>query len=190
MQARFKQDYSELSKENFDIVYAEFQDVSGLFLTEDFERVTFINHLRCRINFVQLFLKAQREFLDEFGVPFSRDFESFKQRYGYNLKWKGDRKDFLRQLRKAKLGEVKNETTLNTKIKELKDKKPKEDDNLSEEEREKKSRLSFIRMLNSLGKMGYKIEKRETSVEELALMIKQETETQEQQTYSMSQYGR
>ena len=40
----------------------------------------------------------------------------------------------------------------------------------------KQSRGSFVRMVNSLGKVGYKIDEDKNTVEDLAYMIKQQSE--------------
>ncbi len=175
--AWFKKDYSELSKAEFDIVYAEYQDASGLFMTDDFEKQSYVYHLNGRINYVKLFIKLQREFLLEFEMPFIRDFETIKNNYGYVLKWNGDGRDFEAQLKKIEKREQKNISYLNTAIKELQDlraanknkkKVDEDDDSLI------KSRQSFIKMRNSLGKMGYIIDVTKTTVEELTLIIKQQ----------------
>lgn len=179
MDAWFKKDYSKLSKEEFKIVYAEYQDTSGLFLTEDFERVGFINHLNSRINYIKLFLKIQRSFIEEFNVPFLRDCELLKEKYGYGLKWNEDLEKFEAQLKKIEMREIKHEDFLTLKIKELNEfrkKSQKSDVSDDPEEELKKSRMGFIRMLNTLGKIGYRIDKPNTSVEELSLMIKQQLE--------------
>lgn len=190
--AWFEKDYSVLNETDFKIVYAEYQDASGLFMTEDFEKQSFIVHLSQRINHVKLFVSLQRDFIHQFEMPFIRDFPNLKEEYGYILKWKNDLDDFENQLQKIEKKEVKHNSFLEGKIKELsnlrslnknKEKKEESGDEL------KKSRLSFIRMINSLGKIGYKIDQEKTTVEELALMIKQQMEEIEDQN-NRSQYGR
>lgn len=181
--AWFKKDYSGMSKEEFDVVYAEYQDTSGLFLTDDFEKQSYIVHLSQRINCVKIFIRLQREFISDFHSPFIRDFAYFKDKYGYALKWIKDEEDFEEQLQKVEKREIKHNTSLEDAIKELNDyrvSKSKgvipEDDDVSL----RKSRLSFIRMRNSLGKIGYDINKKITTVEEFALMIKQQIEEVEE----------
>src|SRR6187549_3503438 len=110
--AWFKKDYSELSKEEFDIAYAEYQDTSGLFMTDDFEKQSYIHHLNARINYVKIFIKLQREFIKEFEMPFIRDFETFKLNYGYVLYWEDDLEDFEDQLKAVERKEGKHVTSL------------------------------------------------------------------------------
>lgn len=177
MNAWFKKDYSELSEEDFKIVRAEYEDTSGLYLTQDFEQISYINHISQRINYVKLFVKLQRDFIQEFDIPFLRDFPSFKDKYGYNLKWNDDIEDFEKQLKRVESRELKNDSHLKEKLKEFKDSKKNEPvKEVENEDSIQKSRISFIRMLNSLGKIGYKFDKLLTSVEELSLMIKQQLE--------------
>lgn len=181
--AWFKKDYSVLSEAEFNIVYAEYQDTSGLFLTDDFEKRGYISHLNQRINYVKLFIRLQREFIREFNAPFNRDFEDFKKEYGYVLKWKNDVDDFEKQLKKIETREGKHTSSLEASVKELiesREKNKKKIKPVEDEESLKKSRLSFIRMRNSLGKVGYKLDKHTTTVEELSLMIKQQLEEQEE----------
>lgn len=182
MEAWFSKNYTNLSEADFKIVYSEYQDASGLFLTEDFEKKSFINHLSQRINYVKLFVRLQREFIAEFEMPFIRDFGKIKEKYGYVVKWKDDIEDFEEQLKKIESREIKNHTFLEEKIKELNESRSKNQKQEKEDEDDenlKKSRISFIRMLNSLGKIGYKLEKKTTTVEELSLMIKQQLEESE-----------
>lgn len=185
--AWFEEDYSDITKEEFGIVYSEYIDTSGLFMSEDFERQSYIHHLNSRINYVKMFIRLQREFISEFNIPFIRDFEKFKNKYGYNLKWKNDLDDFENQLSRIESREQKNISFLEDKIKELNNfRKENHGGNevLTDEEKNvrlQKSRKSFIKMINSLGKLGYSIDKKETTVEELSLMIKQQLE--ESETY-------
>lgn len=191
MNCWFKKDYSEVSLEDFKIIYAEYVDTSGLFMSEDFERQGYINHLSQRINSVKIFIRLQREFIADFNMPFIRDFESFKDKYGYVLKWSGDLMDFKKQLEKVEKREVKHNSFLEEKIKELSDSRKNNQNKTAVDDVEEKlikSRTYFIRMLNSLGKIGYKLDKKNTTVEELSLMIKQQMEDTEQK--NAPTYGR
>lgn len=189
--AWFKKDYSKLSEEDFNIVYAEYQDTSGLFLTDDFERQSTIHHLVSRINYVKIFIRLQREFIIDFGSPFIRDFEHFKQEYGYVLRWENDLEDFEDQLKSVERRELKNESYLESKIKELREfreKNQKKERVVEDEDSLKKSRISFMRMINSLGKIGFNIDEDKTTVESLALMIKQQMEEVEEYNSKMNRY--
>lgn len=179
MNAWFNQDFSVIEKDQFVIIYSEYLDTSGLFLNEDFERQGYIQHLNSRINYVKIFVRLQREFISIFDVPFIRDFEFFKNKYGYFLLWKNDKEDFEAQLKKVEMRELKNESHLEIKLKELEDfrkNKGKDKVEKTNEKSLKESRISFIRMLNSLGKIGYIIDKNSTTIEELSIMIKQQLE--------------
>jgi len=183
MEAWFEQKNERLSESDFKIVYAEYLDASGLFMSDDFEKRSLIHHLNSRINYVKMFIRLQRDFMKEFDMPFIRDFESFKDTYGYVLKWKGDLKEFESQLKKIETRQIKHDSFLEEKIQELNEHRAKMQQTKKDEPEVdlKKSRMSFIRMLNSLGKIGFKIDKKTTTVEELALMIKQQLEENDSQ---------
>lgn len=181
MEAWFEEKYEKLSKEDFKIVHAEYLDTSGLYMSDDFEKHSLVHHLNSKINYIKMFVRLQREFMDEFDMPFIRDFAHLKEEYGYVVKWNGSIEDFENQLVKIEKRQIKHQSFLEEKIKELKELKESRSNNHKKQPIEpesdlKKSRMSFIRMLNSLGKIGYKIDKLTTTVEELALMIKQQME--------------
>lgn len=185
----FKGDYSVIKdKDEFNVVYGEYMDASGLFLSDDFEKQGLIYNINQRINYIKLFIRLQRDFIAIFGFPFERDFKNLKHKYGYVLKWKNNLLDFENQLRRVEDRELKQSSFLEGKIKELNDMrknkgvvKEEDEDTLNE------SRRSFIRMYNSLGKVGFKVDVDSTTVEELALMIKQQLEDAED---SRRQHGR
>lgn len=166
--AWFKNDYSELSKDNFDIVYNEYVDTAGLYEAEEFERVTYIHYLNGRINSIKLSIALQKEFIELFDTPYL-DFSVFSK-FGHSLKWK-DKKDFISQLDKVELKEKKFISQLEIKKKELLDSRKKK---IAKEVTIKQTRESFVRTLISLRKIGYKIDNFKTTVEELALVIKQQ----------------
>lgn len=174
MKAWFKEDYSEISQSEFKLVYDEYIDASGLFVSEDFDKVSYVNFLLNRINSVKIFLELQIKYLEEFEVPNVEKF-SFLKKFGYSLKWNNSCKDFRNQIESIKSKEIKYVTKLNSSIKEIEEKKEKDKANKKEPSK-KDSRNSFIRMLNSLGKNGFRIDNEKTTVEELALMIKQQIE--------------
>lgn len=189
--AWFKKDHSVISEEEFTIVRSEYVDTSGLFLSEDFEKQGVIYAISGRINYVKLFIRLQRDFIHNFKIPFQRDFKHIRDRYGYYLKWTGDLENFEEQLLSIERREIKQSSYLEIKINELN--KIREKKGVKENETEEdliESRKSFIRMINSLGKIGFKIDIDVTTVEELALMIKQQLEEQEQIRNASSKYGR
>lgn len=193
-QAWFKKDRSVISEDDFKIVYSEYQDTSGLFLTDDFEKRSYVLHLYQRNNYVKLFIEFQREFIRSFSMPFLRleDLLSFKNKYGYVLKWNSDLEDFEDQLQTIESREIKFETTLDEKLKDIKDSREKKSNVNSDESYEvstKNTRVSWLRMINSLNKLNYKIDKPVTTVEELSLMIKQQMEEVDDQL-NRTQNGR
>lgn len=180
-QAWFKKDRSVISEEIFPILQAEYLDISGLFLSDDFEKQAQIYNIDRKLSYVKTFIRLQRDYIEVFKMPFQRDFHILKNKYGYVLKWKGDLEDFKSQLLNIERREIKNTSYLDMKIQELKELRAKQgrktevtDDDLLN------SRHSFLRMQNSLGKVGYKIDDNSTTVESFALMIKQQLEDQDE----------
>lgn len=174
MDAWFKEDRSIMSQEVFDEVFTEYIDIAKLYEDDDFEKVAYIYYLNGRINTVSLFLRLQRMYITNFQVPFFPGFEVVKT-HGYYVKWNNNVRQFTDILNNIELKEKKFVSQLEKEIKELSDLREKKGQNNDV----KQSRTSFVRTLNSLGKCGFKIDKQQTTVEELAYMIKQQTEENE-----------
>lgn len=171
IKAWFSEDRTVLSKEDFDIVYNEYINTAKLFESEQFSKVSYLHYINNRINSISIAIDLQRKFINMFDVPFEENLKFF-MKFGHKLIFK-DKESFLQVLSRIELKEKKYisiaENTLKTII-DNKVKKSKGEFTL------KDSRESFLSMLNSLGKIGYKIDKETTTVEELALMIKQQSE--------------
>lgn len=172
MDAWFRGDRTVMNDEEFETVMTEYVDTAGLFQSEEFEKVAYIHFLNNRINTVKISIRLQREFIKNFQVPYLPDLQ-FLMKFGYSIKWNNNIEDFSEKLNKIEQKESKYISQLEAKIKDLTDFRAKKTD---KEVSPKESRGSFIRTLNSLGKIGYKIDNDKTTVEELAYMIKQQTE--------------
>lgn len=158
-----------MDDEEFDTVYTEYVDTSGLFQSDDFDKMSYIQFLGGRINSIKIAIRLQREFITEFGQPYIENFEFFKMK-GHRLKWNKDIEDFIKQLNSVELKESKNIAQLEKCIVELKKIRDTKGETVSV------TRGSFITTINSLGKIGFKIDNDKTTVEELAYMIKQQFE--------------
>ena len=178
--AWFNEDYSEITKEEFDKVYTEYVDTAGLFLTEQFDKVVHVHYLNNRINSIALAIKLHRDYLDHFGLPYIEGL-GFFSKFGHNIFWSNDEKIsleqkkewFLTSLNRVELKEKKYISMLEIEYKGLIDMNLKK---VKNEVTTKQSRGSFVRMINSLGKVGYKIDEDKNTVEDLAYMIKQQSE--------------
>jgi len=170
----FGHDYSEkgIPQDKCETVYFEYIDAAGLYETEEFQKVTYISYINNRINSISIAIRLQREMVDNFDIAYLPGLEFFYQ-YGHRPKWKDDKEDFLKQLDKIEKRELKYTSMIENKIKELTEFRLKKNKG---EQPVELSRIAFIRTVNSLGKVGYKIDNNSTTVEELALMIKQQTE--------------
>lgn len=174
--ALFRNDRTVLNEEQFKEVYTEYIDTAGLYETEEFQKVSYIYYLNNRINSLNIAIRLQLEFLNEFKFPYVENFKFFKK-FGHKLEWKNDHKAFIAQLEKVKLRESKYNTMLESSIKELKlmrEKKEKTPEKTSEQ-----TLVSWTRTINSLRKIGWKIDKDTDTVMELAIIIKQQTEETE-----------
>ena len=177
LDALYKNKRDVINEEEFKIVYTEYIDTAGLYETEQFNKVTYIHYLSNRINSIKLSIKLQKEFLKEFNVPFIRELVFFKK-FGHILSWKTSLpvdiaiKDFLMQLEKIELKENKYITKLEEASKSLKELKEKSVKKVLSTEQ---NRGNFIKTINSLRKIGHTIKMDETTVEELAWIIREES---------------
>jgi len=173
MRAWFKGERDVLSDEDYATVRQEYLDTAGLYDVDELDRVSYIHFLNNRINSVKIGIRLQREFISHFKEPFKPNFKFFQQK-GHILKWENDLEKFEVLLKKIEKRELKYVAKLEGCLKDMIDKRKKKAE--PEEVDLKAQRENFIRTLNSLGKVGYKIDRDETTVEDLALMIKQQTE--------------
>jgi len=174
MDALFKGKTDVISKDNLEIIYTEYIDTAGLYDLDEFNKVGYVHFLNSRINTVKLAIELQTLFLKEFKQPYKPNFTFFRK-YGYKLEWNNDELDFLEQLASIQTRELKFVSQLEVKMKELVDDRKKKSKG-AKEDNAKEKRGSFIKTLNSLGKIGYKIDNYKTTVEELAYMIKEQVE--------------
>jgi hypothetical protein len=161
----------DLLRMAFEIIYAEYVDLAGLYVTREFELSGYIDSLDKRIYTVKRFVSLQRTFLNEFDVPFLPGFALVKK-YGHRLYWDFNHPDkdaFLKKLQQIEAGESRYQAELNKKVNELvelRKKRVKKEFTLLE------SRKQFITSMNRLQQQRYVIDKEKTSMEELGLMVK------------------
>lgn len=167
--AKYNDDYSVLSKEDLDEVNSEFIDAAGLFESEEFKKVGYIHYLNGRVNSIKMAIRLQKDFLKEFGVPYVDDFERFKH-FGHILFWDGKPEEFLKALSRIESKEKKYITQLEISIKELIDLRK------NKKKSEEMTRKDFILLIFSLGKEGWNIDQDNTTVEQLAYIVKSQIE--------------
>jgi hypothetical protein len=166
----------DLLRTAFEIIYAEYVDLAGLYITREFELSAYISSLDTRIATIKRFVDLQRRFLEEFDAPFIPGFALVKK-YGHRLYWdfnSPDKEAFLNRLKQMEAGESRYQAELNKKINELvefRKKKVNKTFTLLE------SRKQFIMSMNRLQQNKYVIDKEKTSMEEMALMIKDYKDT-------------
>lgn len=162
-----------------ELVYAEYVDASGLYETREFEMNAYIISLGVRIGTIKEFIKLQRAYISNFNVPYARGFHIAKK-YGHNLYFDFDHPDvegFLKKLDSIVAKEKKYEIKQDISIKELiefKKKKVKKEFNLLQ------SRKQFVSMLVRLQQQKFVIDKKETTMEEVAIMVKESRDQYEE----------
>lgn len=155
----------------FEIIYAEYVDLSGLYVTREFELSGYIDSLEKRLATIKRFVNLQRTFLHEFDVPFLPGFALVKK-YGHRLYWdfnNPDKEAFLKKLEQIQASESRYQAELNKKVNELVEMRKKK---ISKTFTLLESRKQFIMSMNRLQQNKYVIDKEKTSMEEMALMIK------------------
>lgn len=172
MEAWFKKNYEHLSEQDFETAYCEYMDVSGLYKSKQFEKLSYINYLSIRVTSLRTAINVERDFLEATGEPYQDGFFFFKK-YGYKLFWNGNKEQFLEYLSKIEKKEKKFETDLVAKQKVFIAEQQKK---VSEQKTLMQTRHEFIRNLNVLQKNGYVINRKTTFVEELCLMMKESLE--------------
>jgi len=168
MDAQYKQDYSIISFEELKIVNIEYIDTAELYEKDDFERQTKIEFYSHRVNNITIHIRLQREFLNEFGICYLPTLEKFKE-FGHSVSWK-DKDNFLKMMRKIELSEKVYISKMEEEIKLLQDLRSKK--KKGQEVPLKQSRGNFIKNIAILNKEGYKIVYTETTMEDLAYIIK------------------
>jgi len=150
-------------------IHTEFIDLSGTEI-EELSIMKQIKALECDIQSMNIFLFVQEEYIRLFKMPHAENLKTLAE-CGHKLQWNPEAPDpegFLKQLQKVRVKESRKTALLDLRNKELAD--------FRKTQNSKKtinnSRSEFIRLLNDLGKEGYQIDKSKTTVEELAIMIK------------------
>lgn len=164
---------AKLSKEDIDTVNSEYVDLAGIYDADEFSRVAYITYLNGRINKIKLAIRLQREFINNFDIPFLNELKFFKQ-FGYTVHWNKNRVDFENQLKKIESREGRFEDEVEGKIKELIELRLSK--NKKEYVSDKQTLESFMLTYISLGKVGYSIDVNSTTMQEFALMIKHQKE--------------
>lgn len=166
-------------RQAFEYIYNQYVDFSGLYATREFELSAYIESLVVRIGTVREFVRLQKLFISEFGVPFVGYFDVIKK-YGHAMHWNHDYPDmdlFMIKLAKVESREAKFKSELKAKEKELFDlqrKKATKEFTLLE------SRKQFTLTLVRLRQAKYEISETLTSMEELGIIIKDQKDQSEE----------
>lgn len=166
MMCMYDHDYSQLEGGDFEKIFTEYIDLSGIGETKELELMVAIHNIQTRITYIDAQVNIQKNFLHNFGMPFVNAFDDFRK-YNHRLSWDPENPDqFVTQLQRVVVIEKKFHAELDTKVAELKKLK---NDGVQPNSN---GRRDFVRRLNNLGKEGYQIDKDKTNMEEVALMIR------------------
>lgn len=172
--AMFKDDRSVMDDEEYNIVYNEYIDTAKLYETEEFQKVSYITYLNGRINTMKLAIRLQREFYNNFQEPYQPGFKKIKEK-GYSLYWnRNNPEEFIKQLDRIETSEKRYISEVENCVKQLIDFRAKRN---TKEQPVKIKRELWIRNINTLNKLGYKIDRDKETVEDLSIMILQQTES-------------
>lgn len=169
IEAWFGNEFERLSYEDFQIVYTEYIDISGMYKSKELELHAYIVYLKNRTLVLKTIVEVQRMCLETFNKPYEGADELFES-FGHKLIWDGNVDKYKIQLDKIS----SRVRTMSTELKhkefeynQLKDARKNNEQPIVQ------TRHDFIRMLNTFNKNGFNIDRDKTTVEELALMIKQ-----------------
>ena len=173
--AWFNENYTKLPKDFFEICYSEYIDTAGLFATEEFDKVAYITYLNNRINYIKICLYVHRLSIEKLGEQLVNNFVMFEE-YGYIIE-SGKNVDILRQLDNIERSESIQKSYFDSAIKDLDNiRKSKSIGSEGKKRSIKDTRHSFLTMIHSLCKIGYKIDIDKNTVEDLALIVKKQME--------------
>lgn len=165
MRCLFNQDYEGV--ENFESIYTEYIDLSGIGLTQEFNLLLNIHNIQTRLNAVENHVRIHRAYFAAAGVPWEENFKDLAK-YGHHLTAQGD---FLRQLDMIAIREKRFVAEMNRDEKTLEVLQKKQHTVNTHD-----ARKDFVKYKNGLGKAGYQIDKDKTDMEEYSLMIKENTD--------------
>ena len=170
MTCLFGKNTEGLNGGDFDKIFTEYIDLSGIGETKEYDLLWSIHNIQSRVTFIAAMIDLQKKFFKEFDMPFVNAFDDFRS-YGHRLKWNQEKpEEFLNQLRMIEVREKKFQAELDAKVVELQ--KLKKEGVTADSN----GRADFVRQLNSLGKAGFRIDKDKTDMEELALMIRDQNQ--------------
>lgn len=163
---------------NWDEIYLEYIDTSGIAITQEYELLLGIHNLQTRLNAVPEYVKVQTVCWYNFRRLHPVATERLA-RYGYKMPKTGDPIPVL-----ARIESKEKRFHHDIKVKEAQLEKLRSSQKTGKEGKE--SRREFIRLLNHLG-TKYRVDRDKTTCEELALMVKDmNDEALAQQMESMS----
>ena len=171
MKCLFSKDYTDVGDFNdFDILYTKYIDLSGLGEQGNLPLCVAIHNLNVRLKFISGYLEFQTKVFNLIKMPHIPHLDDINK-YGHKINWNPDEPEmFLPQLIRIEQKEKRNYVELKSLEKELEEIKE------AEKPETVSARNSFVIMLNALSKDGYRIDKDNTDMEELSLMIKQHNE--------------
>lgn len=156
-------------RDNWSLIYTDYVDMSGAADNKECTLKRAILNIDLRLSFIDSMIILNVKSLNAFGLPWPGSINDVQQ-YGHRIQWNGDAENFISQLKRIELREIKRISQRNGFIKELEQlaKEGMKAENIKEDDRK-----NFIKLLNGIGKhQGYGIDKDKTMMDEFALMVK------------------
>lgn len=148
---------------NWDEIYLEYIDTSGIAITQEYELLLGIHNLQTRLTAIPEYVKVQTLSWYNFRAYHPTATERLAK-YGYKMPRTGDPIPFL-----SKIAVKEKRFHHELKVKEAQLEKLRSSQKVGKEGKE--ARREFIRLLNHLG-TKYRLDRDKTTCEELALMVK------------------
>lgn len=172
MRCLFNKDYTDVP--NWEELYTQYVDLSGIGNTRQYELMVAIHNINVRLTHITSFLELQMNCYKQLNMPFVAAFADMKK-YGHRVTWNPlNPTDFLDQLKRIETKEKRNYAERETLLVQLK-----EFQTTGIHKEKDTDRNDFVKMLNALNKKGYRIDKDDTDMHELCLMIKEMNEEAE-----------
>jgi hypothetical protein len=181
MQAKFKHNLNVLIidgehtqkelQDAFSQICLEYIDAAGIEIEFIADRME-INKLEARYVFMKSTIECQEIALRTIQEPFIEALEDF-EKYGYRLKWSGDKDKFEKDLKRIKKLENSFVVQLQDAVNAYQQKEATKDAANRGKVQEIKTESDFVRMLTELSKFqGYHLKPKDISMLELAGLIR------------------
>ncbi|MCW3108481.1 MAG: hypothetical protein JWQ09_2987 [Segetibacter sp.] len=165
--------------ENINLEYLELSSGGN---TAEVTAIKEVEEIKIKLETFEIYLLLQHRSMSLLGYPFFRGIKVLGDRVDFPLKWNGEREDFIKQLKKVEVRSKSLKLKLQiaeSRLEAIRQVSKDKEKNKSSDSRKSKLREGFITILVTLPTSGYVIDRNKTTMEDLAVMIKQFTKNGE-----------